>query len=172
MRSGPGMNFGATRTLPAGTAIDIGQCDDAGSWCAITVRGQKGFVSGKYLRERAEQNGWPRAFDVGKGRILLFQPQFTEWTDFKMIEALVAAEYARTPGASPVYGVIGLKGTTAYNDDANEIVITDIAVSSTSRALSARNWRPLDSRPASCCRRARSPYPRRASPPAWRSRSE
>jgi SH3 domain-containing protein len=128
MRSGPGTNFGATRTLPAGTAIDIGQCDDAGSWCAITVRGQKGFVSGKYLRERAEQNGWPRAFDVGKGRILLFQPQFTEWIDFNMIEALVAAEYARTPGANPVYGVIGLKGTTAYNDDANEIVITDIAV--------------------------------------------
>ena len=78
LRSGPGTNFSATRSLPAGTAIDIGQCDDSGSWCAVTARGQKGFVSGKYLRERADQNGWPRAFDVGKGRILLFQPQFTE----------------------------------------------------------------------------------------------
>jgi Bacterial SH3 domain len=128
LRLGPGTNFGATRTLPAGTAVDIGQCDEAGSWCPVTVRGQKGFVSGKYLRDRGDQNGWPRAYDVGKGRILLFQPQFTEWTDFKTIEALVAAEYAKTPGARPVYGIIGLKGSTALDEDAGEIVITDIAV--------------------------------------------
>ena len=45
-RSGPGTNYSAMRTLPVGTSIDIGDCDDAGSWCAVTVEGKKGFASG------------------------------------------------------------------------------------------------------------------------------
>ena len=36
-RSGPGTNYSTMRTLPVGTSIDIGDCDDAGSWCAVTV---------------------------------------------------------------------------------------------------------------------------------------
>jgi hypothetical protein len=60
--------------------------------------------------------------------MILFQPQFTEWTDFKTIEALVAAEYVKAPNANPVFGVIGLKGATSYDEDAGEIVISDITV--------------------------------------------
>lgn len=60
--------------------------------------------------------------------MVLYQPQFTEGTDFKTIEALVAAEYIKAPDATPVFGVIGLKGATAYDDDAGEIVIRDISV--------------------------------------------
>ena len=60
--------------------------------------------------------------------MVLFQPQFTEWTDFKTIEALVAAQYVKAPDANPVFGVIGLKGTTSYDEDAGEIVISDITV--------------------------------------------
>ena len=127
-RSGPGANFSSIRTLPAGTAVDIGDCEASGSWCAVTVKGQRGFVSGRYLEEKQDSEGWPRAYEVGKGRMVLYQPQFTEWTDFKTIEALVAAQYLRTPNANPVFGVIGLKGTTSYDEDAGEIVISDITV--------------------------------------------
>ena len=127
-RSGPGTNFSSIRTLPASTDVDIGECEESGNWCAVTVKGQSGFVSGRYLQESKDPEGWPRAYDTGKGRMVLFQPQFTEWTDFKMIEALVAAQYLKAPDANPVFGVIGLKGATSYDEDAGEIVISDISV--------------------------------------------
>ena len=128
VRSGPGTNFPSIRTLPAGAGVDVGECEDSGSWCAVTVNGQRGFVSGRYLEETAKPEGWPRTYQVGTGRIVLYQPQFTEWSDFKVIEALVAAQYVASPDANPVFGVIGLKGATAYDEDAGEIVISDISV--------------------------------------------
>ncbi|WP_246499101.1 SH3 domain-containing protein [Microvirga soli] len=127
-RSGPGTQFSSIRTLPEGTAIDIGDCEDSGSWCAVTVGGRNGFVSGRYVEETGEAEGWPRSYEIGKGRMVLYQPQFTEWTNFKAIEALMAAEFLKTPDANPVFGVIGLKGNTSYDDDADEVVITDITV--------------------------------------------
>ncbi|MEE1609812.1 SH3 domain-containing protein [Microvirga sp. CF3016] len=128
LRAGPGTSHPTIRTLPAGTAVDMGDCEDSGSWCAVTVDGQSGFVSGRYLEESHEREGWPRTYEVGTGRMVLFQPQFTEWADFKTIEALVAAQYLRTPDGNPVFGVIGLKGTTSYDEDAGEIVITGVTV--------------------------------------------
>src|SRR3954449_11835443 len=127
-RSGPGTNFASIRTLPEGTAVDMGECEDSGSWCAVTIKGRSGFVSGRYLQETKDPEGWPRSYEVGKGRMVLFQPQFTEWTDFKTIEALVAAEYLKAPETNPVFGVIRLKGATSYDEDAGEIVINDITV--------------------------------------------
>jgi Bacterial SH3 domain len=127
-RSGPGTNFPSTRTLPAGTVVEIGNCEGAGSWCAVKVKNQNGFVSGQYLQASDDPEGWPRAYEVGKGRIVLYQPQFTEWTDFKTIEALVAAEFRKTPEAKLVFGAIGLKGATSYDGDAGEIGITNVTV--------------------------------------------
>src|SRR5829696_7625500 len=127
-RSGPGANFSSPRTLPTGTAVEIGDCEESGNWCAVTVEGRSGFVSGRYLEEKQDPEGWPRTYEVGKGRMVLFQPQFTEWTDFKMIEALVAAQYLKAAEDDPVFGVIGLKGKTSYDEDAGEIVISDISV--------------------------------------------
>jgi hypothetical protein len=127
-RSGPGTNFASIRTLPAGTAVDIGTCEESGSWCAVDVQGRRGFVSGRYLKESQNPEGWPRAYEIGEGRMVLFQPQFTEWSDLKTIEALVAAEYVKAPNASPVFGVIGLKGATSFDEDTNEILISDITV--------------------------------------------
>ncbi|WP_210161016.1 SH3 domain-containing protein [Microvirga lotononidis] len=127
-RSGPGTQFSSISTLAEGTAVDIGDCDDAGTWCAVTFGKRSGFVSGRYLEEKKEAEDWPRAYEVGKGRMILYQPQFTEWTDFKTIEALVAAQYLKTPEDNPVFGVIGLKGKTSYDENAGEVVITDITV--------------------------------------------
>ncbi len=126
-RAGPGTQFSSIRTLQEGTAVDIGDCEDAGTWCAVTVDGRSGFVSGRYLQEK-EAEGWPRSYETGKGRMILYQPQFTGWTDFKDIEALVAAEFLKKSDANPVFGVIGLKGKTSYDEDAHEVVITDITV--------------------------------------------
>ncbi len=127
-RSGPGTNHPMIRTLPAGTGVEIGDCEDSGSWCAVTVEGRRGFVSGRYLEESQAREGWPRSYETDKGRMTLYQPQFTEWTDFKSIEALVAVQFLSSPKANPVFGVIGLKGKTSYDEDAGDVVITDVTV--------------------------------------------
>src|SRR3954453_12023165 len=67
-RSGPGTSFSSIQTLPAGTAVDIGECEESGSWCAVGVKGQNGFISGRYLEERKDSEGWPRSYEVGEGR--------------------------------------------------------------------------------------------------------
>jgi hypothetical protein len=131
-RSGPGTNYSSIRTLEAGSTVDIGDCEESGNWCAVTVGGRQGFVSGRYLQESQEKSedpkGWPRAYDNEKGRMILYQPQFSEWSDFKTIEALVAAQFLKAATANPAFGVIALKGKTSYDEDAGEIVITDITV--------------------------------------------
>ena len=127
-RSGPGTNFGSLRTIPSGTSVDIGDCDAAGSWCAVTFSGKSGFVSGQYLQKSDEPEGWPRSYDVGNGRMVLYQPQFSEWTGFKSIEALAAAEFTKAPDAKPIFGVIGFKGATSFDEDKDEVVISDITV--------------------------------------------
>ena len=104
-RSGPGTNYSSLRTLPAGASVDIGECEGSGSWCAVTVKGQRGFVSGRYLQQSEDRDAWPRSYEVGGGRMVLFQPQFTDWTNFKTIQALMAAEYVKAPNSNPVFGV-------------------------------------------------------------------
>ena len=128
IRSGPGTNYASIEVLAAGSEIDIGECDAGGAWCAVTAKGSRGFVSGRYLKQTDEPDGWPRAYDVGQGRIVLYQPQFTDWADFKAVDALVAAEYQKSPKAQPSFGVIGLRGTTSYDEDTGEVVITDVTV--------------------------------------------
>ncbi|CAH1694821.1 SH3b domain-containing protein [Hyphomicrobiales bacterium] len=128
MRSGPGTNFASTTTLPAGSVVEIQDCEDSGAWCAITSDGGRGYVSGRYLKKSDEPDGWPRFYSTAKGRMILYQPQFTEWTDFKTIDALVAAELDRGNDGTPAFGVIGLRGTTTMDEGAEEIVISDVAV--------------------------------------------
>ncbi|MBX3539820.1 MAG: SH3 domain-containing protein [Chelatococcus sp.] len=128
VRSGPGTNFAAVKTLPAGSTIDILDCDGSGGWCAISSGGGRGFVSGRYLRKNDEPDGWPRSFATARGRMILYQPQFTEWTDFKTIDALVAAELDRGGSTPPVFGVISLKGDTSTDEDAEKIVISNVVV--------------------------------------------
>jgi hypothetical protein len=129
-RKGPGTAYAVIRTLAAGSSVEIWNCDDAGSWCAVSVAGEEGFVSGQYLQETDDPEAWPRTYETAKGRMVLYQPQFTDWKEFRRIEALVAAEYVSAPGVLPVFGVIGLAGDTSYDEDGDQIVITGVTITS------------------------------------------
>lgn len=129
LRSGPGTGFASQRLLPAGSAVDIGACDDEGAWCAVTVAGVPGFVAGRYLAADDAPDPWPRGYTTAQGaEIVVYQPQIVAWRDFRALEALVATEVTPKPGAKPVYGVIGLKAETEADQETGEVVISDIAV--------------------------------------------
>jgi uncharacterized protein YraI len=128
-RTGPGTGYASMGTLPAGTEVDVGDCNESGSWCAVTQGDRSGFVSGQYLSVSEDQDAWPRAYSTDSGAtIVLHQPQVTSWDDFTTISGLIAAEYKPDKDASAVFGVIGVTGKTQADHETDEVVITDLKV--------------------------------------------
>lgn len=130
-RQGPGTSHPSIGVVPAGTEVDVAECNASGSWCAIAYDGRNGFVSGRYLQETEPEaaTGWPRAFRIGdKALLVLYQPQVTDWKDFRQLDALVAAEYRETDEATPVFGVIGLSAQTTRDKEAGSLTLHDLTV--------------------------------------------
>ncbi|PRY26906.1 SH3 domain-containing protein [Aliiruegeria haliotis] len=131
-RSGPGTSYGTIGTIPEGSRVELSDCNDSGSWCAVDFDGETGFASGKYLQlaEADGDMGWPRAFDLsGNGIIVLHEPQYSEWDKVETLEALVAAEYYQSAEAEPVFGVLGLTVNLRRTDDPEVVSMTDPTIS-------------------------------------------
>ncbi len=140
-RQGPGTGYGTLGTVPNGTQVELENCDDTGAWCSVGYNGQNGFISGSYLQltEPEASTGWPRSFTTDAGAtLILYQPQFTEWEDFKTLKALIAAEYVKDKDATPVFGVIGVNGQTVADPangtvDVSQIQVTQLDFSALDR---------------------------------------
>ena len=130
-RSGPSTRDAIILTIPNGSAVQIVDCNESGSWCAISYSGQSGFVSGRYVvaTEPETDTGFPRAYG-GKGdaSIVLYEPQYSAWADFKNLHALIAAEVRRSEEAEPVFGVIGVTASTTAVSEDRTVVASDIRV--------------------------------------------
>ncbi|WP_037547474.1 SH3 domain-containing protein [Stappia stellulata] len=133
-REGPGTSFGSLGTLPSGTQVELLDCNESGTWCGIAHDGREGFVSGKYLTEAEPKDvpGWPRAFKLGSDEafVVLYEPQFSSWTEFARIEAVIAAEYRKTEVAPPIFGVLGVAAQTTSDKAAGTVTLSNIEVTS------------------------------------------
>ncbi len=127
-RTGPGTGFNAMRIIQQGEEVDIKECDSQASWCAVSYSGESGFVAGKYLNQsEADAPAWPRVFTTQPGAtVTLFQPQITEWTDFRHLEALIATELKLSADAKPVYGIIGVTASTIADDETGNVTLSEI----------------------------------------------
>ncbi len=129
LRKGPSTNQPILRTVRDGSPIEVEQCDDSGSWCAVTINQVTGFMSGRYLKETDSPRGWPRDYTTAAGAIIrLHQPQITEWQNYESIKGLVAAEYRKDKDAEPAFGVIELGADTYADQDSGEVVAANIKV--------------------------------------------
>lgn len=128
LRTGPGTGFEAMRVLPQGEEVDIKECDAGAAWCAVSYSGANGFVAGKYLNQsEASAPAWPRIFTTETGAtITLFQPQITSWTDFALLEALIATELKPSADAKPIYGIIGVSAKTVADDENENVTLTEV----------------------------------------------
>ncbi len=142
LRSGPSTQDAIILTIPNGSAVEILDCNESGSWCAISFGGHSGFASGRYvvLTVPESATSFPRAY-AGKNDtfIVLYEPQYSAWTDFKDLHALIATEVRRSEEAEPIFGVIGVSAsTTAVTEDrkviASNIRVTQLDFSSLYRA--------------------------------------
>lgn len=50
MRAGPGTDYPVVVTLPNGAVVDVHGCLSGWSWCDTSWRGNRGWVSGRYLQ--------------------------------------------------------------------------------------------------------------------------
>lgn len=128
LRTGPGTSYPAAGSVGEGVTVDVSECDASGAWCAVTLDGREGFISGKYIEQTDPRKpNWPRSFTTDKGATLtFFQPQITDWPGFMQLDALIATELKASADAKPIYGVIGISGKTVADDAADEVVISDI----------------------------------------------
>ncbi len=129
-RAGPGTGFDSMGKIDEGGQVDVKECDDSGTWCAVSFEGKDGFVSGKYLNAADPKAlSWPRAYKTDKGAtITLYQPQVNAWKNFVDLDALIAAEYKQSDDAKPIFGVIGVTGKTVTDSGSDEVVVSDIKV--------------------------------------------
>src|SRR5687767_6866958 len=51
MRAGPSTQFPRVRTLPEGVTVTVHGCLDGWGWCDTSWRGDRGWVSGRYLEQ-------------------------------------------------------------------------------------------------------------------------
>ncbi len=129
MRSGPGTGNAVIRTLSKGEAVEVADCDEAASWCAVEVNGQSGFVSGQYLEPTEEIAAWPRGYVTDSGAvIILHQPQITEWEDFRVATGMIATEYKKEEKAESEFGVIEIKADTHVDKTEDSVVVSNLKV--------------------------------------------
>jgi uncharacterized protein YraI len=64
LRAGPGTQFPAVAVFPAGSRVNVIGCTRGFSWCDVSARGIRGWVSGAFL-EIAHQNRRVRAPSIG-----------------------------------------------------------------------------------------------------------
>ncbi|WP_310619341.1 SH3 domain-containing protein [Flexibacterium corallicola] len=127
MRQGPGTNYPVIQTVTQGTPLDIDNCNESGSWCAVTLSGVSGFISGQYLNVNDEEGGWPRTFNAPDGSVLtLYQPQITEWDNHTLLKAKTAAEYRSAPDSEPIYGVLTFSAQTYASTSEDLVTLSNI----------------------------------------------
>src|SRR5580698_4481654 len=78
----------------------------------------------------AEDIGWPREMTQNGARILYYQPQIDQWTDYRTLDARMAISV--TPaGGKPTLGVVSIQARTEVDKEIRNVVISNIKLTDT-----------------------------------------
>jgi hypothetical protein len=73
----------------------------------------------------AEDIGWPREMTQNGARIVYYQPQIDQWTDYRTLNARIAISV--TPaGGKPTPGVVSIQARTDANKETRTVLISNI----------------------------------------------
>src|SRR5580698_7355785 len=75
----------------------------------------------------AEEIGWPREVTQNGARIVYYQPQIDQWTDYRTLNARMAVSVTPT-GGNPTPGVVSIQARTDVNKDTRTVVVSDMKV--------------------------------------------
>jgi hypothetical protein len=78
----------------------------------------------------AEDIGWPREMKQDGARIVYYQPQIDQWTDYRTLNARMAISV--TPaGGKPIPGVVSIEARTDADKENRTVVISNIKLTDT-----------------------------------------
>src|ERR1700734_3582058 len=78
----------------------------------------------------AEDIGWPREMTQNGARIVYYQPQIDQWTDYRTLNARIAISV--TPaGGKPTPGVVSIQARTDANKETRTVLISNIKLTDT-----------------------------------------
>src|SRR5271154_2442159 len=73
----------------------------------------------------AEDIGWPREMTENGTRVVYYQPQIDQWSDYRTLDARMAISV--TPaGGKPIPGVVSIQARTDANKETHTVVISNI----------------------------------------------
>jgi len=73
---------------------------------------------------------WPVTTNVNGITVTFYEPQATDWKDYKELSARMAVS-AQESGKSPVYGVVNLRADTVADAEGGTVVVSNVQVVST-----------------------------------------
>lgn len=71
---------------------------------------------------------WPREIQLAKGKLVVYQPQIDEWTDYKLLKARSAVAYLPTSATNPYLGIIEMQCKTEVDFDSRLVKLTRLAI--------------------------------------------
>ena len=78
----------------------------------------------------AEDIGWPREMTQNGARIVYYQPQIDQWTDYRTLDARMAISV--TPaGGKPTLGVVSIQARTDADKENRTVLISNIKLTDT-----------------------------------------
>lgn len=141
LRKGPGTNQQILRTLPDGSLVEVGKCDDSGTWCAVTIDQITGFMSGRYLKEIAPSDvrtqtsdaaqpknaeadiGWPREVATEIGPIVIYQPQLDN-LEGPVLTGRAAFSWRKGESDEPEFGAAWFTSNAEVDNEERLVYIT------------------------------------------------
>jgi hypothetical protein len=67
--------------------------------------------------------GWPRVYQEGAKKLILYQPQVDEWKDYQQISFRSAFSLTQSAAEKPIYGVIEVNAPTTVDSENRTVLI-------------------------------------------------
>jgi hypothetical protein len=129
--------LGSLRTdgqLSAGNYLVVAEADEMtyrlfakNEFRVWKIAGYLLFLCGTSSLLLAEDIGWPREITQNGARIVYYQPQIDQWSDYRTLDARMAVSVTPT-GGNPTPGVVSIQARTDVNKDTRTVVVSDMKV--------------------------------------------
>jgi hypothetical protein len=78
--------------------------------------------------KKADVIEWPKEIQAKNGKVMIYQPQIDEWTDYKVVKARSAVAYLPTGQTNPKLGIIEMQSKTEVDMESRLVKLLNIEI--------------------------------------------
>lgn len=86
------------------------------------------FACVSLAQEEAADPGWPRMFEANDNKVVVYQPQLDEWSDYKTLKGKAAAVVKLKGSDKEYYGVLGIQADTETDFPTSTVLLKNFKV--------------------------------------------